>query len=102
MSPASIRSDALVLFGATGDLAKKKIFPAVYEMTKAGQDHVPVVGFASSEWDDDRLRQHAREAIEAKGDMDQAVWADLAARTSYVRGDYRDAESFAALAARLK
>ena len=46
MSPAPIRSDALVLFGATGDLAKKKIFPAVYEMTKAGQDHVPVVGFA--------------------------------------------------------
>lgn len=102
MSPAPIRSDALVLFGATGDLATKKIFPAVYEMTKAGQGHGPVVGFASSKWDDDRLRQHAREAIEAKGDVDQATWDDLAARTCYVQGDYREPESFAALAARLK
>ena len=56
---------------------------------------MPVVGFASSEWDDDRLRQHAREAIEAKGDVDEAVWDDLAKRTSYVRGDYRDPASFA-------
>ena len=102
MSPAPPPSDALVLFGATGDLTKKKIFPAVYEMTRADHDHVPVVGFASSEWDDERLRQHAREAIEAKGTVDEAVWDDLAARTSYVQGDYRDADSFAALAARLK
>ncbi len=85
-----------MLFGATGDLAKKKIFPAVYEMTEDGRDHVPVVGFASSEWDDDRLRQHAREAIEAKGDVDEALWRDLAERTTYVQGDYRDAGSFAA------
>ena len=69
-----------MLFGATGDLAKKKIFPAIYNMTKADHDHVPVVGFASSEWDDDRLRQHAREAIEAKGDVDEAVWEDLVKR----------------------
>ena len=86
-------SDALVLFGATGDLAKKKIFPAVYEMTRSGHDHVPVVGFASSEWDDDRLRQHAREAIEAKGPVDEDVWADVAKRTSYVAcSDYAGAE----------
>jgi glucose-6-phosphate 1-dehydrogenase len=95
-------SDALVLFGATGDLAKKKIFPAVYEMARAGQVHVPVVGFASSDWDDDRLRQHGREAIEAKGDVDEDVWRDLAGRTSYVRGDYRDPETFAALAETLQ
>jgi glucose-6-phosphate 1-dehydrogenase len=94
-------SDALVLFGATGDLAKKKIFPAVYEMTRLDHDAVPVIGFASSEWDDERLRQHAREAIEAKGDVDEAAWDDLAGRTAYVRGDYRDPESFALLAARL-
>ena len=68
MTATDAPSDALVLFGATGDLAKKKIFPAIYNMTKTDHDHVPVVGFASSEWDDDRLRQHAREAIEAKGD----------------------------------
>jgi glucose-6-phosphate 1-dehydrogenase len=95
-------SDALVLFGATGDLAKKKIFPAVYNMTKSDHDHVPVVGFASSDWDDERLRQHAREAIEARGEVDEAVWDDLAKRTSYVRGDYRDAASFTALADRLR
>ena len=44
--------DALVLFGATGDLAKKKIFPAVYQMTLEDREHVPLVGFASSDWDD--------------------------------------------------
>ena len=72
-------SDALVLFGATGDLAKKKIFPAVYEMTRQpATTTCRSIGFASSEWDDDRLRQHAREAIEAKGDVDEAVWEDVA------------------------
>ncbi len=102
MTDTDAPSDALVLFGATGDLAKKKIFPAIYNMTKSDHDHVPVVGFASSEWDDDRLRQHAREAIEAKGEVEDAVWEDVAKRTSYVRGDYRDPESFAALADRLR
>ena len=102
MTAPDAPSDALVLFGATGDLAKKKIFPAVYNMTKSDHDHVPVVGFASSEWDDDRLRQHAREAIEAKGDVEESVWEDLAKRTSYVRGDYRDAASFSGLADRLR
>ncbi len=102
MSSTDAPSDALVLFGATGDLAKKKIFPAVYNMTKSGHDHVPVVGFASSEWDDDRLRQHAREAIEARGEVDGSVWDDVCKRTSYVRGDYRDPSSFAALADRLR
>ena len=102
MTATDAPADALVLFGATGDLAKKKIFPAVYNMTRSDHDHVPVVGFASSEWDDDRLRQHAREAIEAQGDVDEAVWEDVAKRTSYVRGDYRDPASFAALAERLR
>jgi len=102
MSDAAEHSDALVIFGATGDLAKKKIFPAVYEMTELGQNKVPVVGFASSEWDGDGLRAHARSAIEAKGDVDEAIWEDMAARMTYVRGDYRDAESFRALAEKLK
>jgi glucose-6-phosphate 1-dehydrogenase len=105
MTATDAPSDALVLFGATGDLAKKKIFPAIYNMTRGDHDHVPVVGFASSEWDDDRLRQHAREAIEAieaKGDVDEAAWEDLVKRVSYVRGDYRDPASFAPLAERLR
>jgi glucose-6-phosphate 1-dehydrogenase len=95
-------SDALVLFGATGDLAKKKIFPAVYAMTRAGRDVVPVVGFASSDWDDDRLRQHARESIEALGPVDEKAWTGMSERISYVKGDYRDPSSFAALAQRLQ
>ena len=102
MTEEGAPNDALVLFGATGDLAKKKIFPAVHEMTRIDQNHVPVIGFASSEWDDDRLRQHAREAIEAKGPVDEAVWEDVAKRTAYVRGDYRDPSSFAALADKLR
>jgi glucose-6-phosphate 1-dehydrogenase len=95
-------SDALVLFGATGDLSKKKIFPALAEMARSGRRHVPIVGFASSEWDDDRLRQHAEEAIAAKGALDDALWSELAPRISYVRGDYRDPQSYEALATRLR
>ncbi len=102
MTDQGAPNDALVLFGATGDLAKKKIFPAVYEMARIDQNQVPVIGFASSEWDDDRLRQHAREAIEAKGEVEEPVWDDVAKRTVYVRGDYRDPTSFAALADKLR
>ena len=95
-------SDGLVLFGATGDLAKKKIFPAIAEMLRSGKPLVPVVGFASSEWDDDRLRQHAREAIEAKGPVDDELWRKLESCITYVRGEYREPGSFAALASRLR
>jgi glucose-6-phosphate 1-dehydrogenase len=95
-------SDCLVLFGATGDLAKKKIFPAIYEMARQGDAPVPVIGFASSEWDDDRLRQHAEDALEATGDVDQDVWREMAGRICYVRGDYRDAASYVDLKARLE
>lgn len=100
MSPKP-RSDALVLFGATGDLAQKKIFPAVYEMERSGACGVPVVGAASSEWDDNKLRDYARDAIAARGDIDEAVWKGLAGRLSYVSGNYRDAATYERLAARL-
>lgn len=98
---AKPRSDALVLFGATGHLAQKKIFPAVYEMERSGACGVPVVGVASSEWDDDKLRDHASDAIAAHGDIDEAVWKGLAGRLSYVSGNYRDAATYERLAARL-
>ncbi|MDP1819828.1 MAG: glucose-6-phosphate dehydrogenase [Acidimicrobiales bacterium] len=95
-------SDALVLFGATGDLARKKIFPAVYEMARADQRKVPVVGFASSEWDDDRLRQHARESVDdLAGETDEKAFADLVGRISYVQGDYSDHQCYAKLAEHL-
>jgi glucose-6-phosphate 1-dehydrogenase len=93
------RSDALVLFGATGDLAKKKIFPAVYEMERAAVCGVPVVGVASSEWDDDQLRSAAHDAITANGaEIDEVAWKALASRLTYVSGDYREASTFQRLA----
>jgi glucose-6-phosphate 1-dehydrogenase len=97
------RSDALVLFGATGDLARKKIFPAIYEMERAGRCGVPVIGVASREWTDDTLRERARESIaeRAGGEVDESVWKSLAERISYVSGDYREASTFATLAAKL-
>ena len=94
-------SDALVLFGATGDLARKKIFPAVYEMERNGRCGVPIIGVSSSEWSDDDLRQRARESIEAKGDVDEDSWNALAGRLCYVSGDYRDARTFDVLAEHL-
>lgn len=106
MSRLKARSDAVVLFGATGDLAYKKIFPAVYEMERAGSCGVPVVGVASSEWDDDRLRARAHDSIRARGEaqgdvVDEGLWKELAGRISYVRGDYRDPSTFTSLAQRL-
>ncbi len=89
-------SDALVLFGATGDLAAKRIFPAVYEMAKGGAlaGDAPVVGVASRDWSEEELRQHAHDAVAAKTEIDEEVWAELAPRIRYVRGDYREASTF--------
>ena len=64
-APPSERADALVLFGATGDLARKKLFPALYDMAAEGRLDIPVIGIARSSWDDDEFRAHAREAIAA-------------------------------------
>ncbi|HEX5366938.1 MAG TPA: glucose-6-phosphate dehydrogenase [Acidimicrobiales bacterium] len=98
------RSDALVLFGATGDLARKKIFPAVYEMQRDGRCEVPVIGVASSELTDDDLRQRAREAVVERvgDDFEPGPWDELAGRLSYVSGDYREPSTFEALARRLR
>ncbi len=94
-------SDALVLFGATGDLARKKVFPAVYAMELDNNCGVPVIGVASSEWTDDDLRQRAKESIDAAGDLDETVWKSLAGQLSYVSGDYREASTYEALAGKL-
>ena len=85
------RSDALVLFGATGDLAHKKIFPAIYAMAEAGRLEVPVVGVASSEGDDEFLRQKVRASLdEAIEHPDRHVVDRLCERVRYVSGDYRE------------
>jgi glucose-6-phosphate 1-dehydrogenase len=89
-------SDALVLFGATGDLAAKRIWPAVYEMVKAGTlaPEAPVVGVASRDWSTEELLAYAKEGIEAKGDLDREVWDRLAGRITYVSGDYREPSTY--------
>jgi len=92
------RSDAVVLFGATGDLARKKLFPAVYEMERNGSlAGAPVIGVSSSEWDDEALRNRARESVAERlgGDpVDEAALASLLGRMTYVAGDYRDSSTF--------
>jgi glucose-6-phosphate 1-dehydrogenase len=96
-------SDALVLFGATGDLAYKKIFPAVYEMERAGRCGMPVIGVATREWNDEELRNRAHESILAatKGEIDERAWKEFAGRLSYVSGDYRESSTFELLAGKL-
>lgn len=89
--------DAVVLFGATGDLARKKLFPALYQMVIDGtiDDGVPVVGVSSSDWSDDDLRERIRESIDEKvDDIDSGALDDLCGRASYVAGDYREDDTF--------
>jgi glucose-6-phosphate 1-dehydrogenase len=92
------RSDALVFFGATGDLAYKKIFPAFHAMARRGNLNVPVIGVARSGWTLEELRARARDSIEEHGDpLDEKAFAELSARLSLVGGDYREAGTFDAL-----
>jgi glucose-6-phosphate 1-dehydrogenase len=90
-------SDALVLFGATGDLAFKQIFPALYAMAGRGQLNVPVIGFAKQAWTDEQLRARAKESIAAQGMVDPVVFDRLATQIRYVAGDYGDPHVFVAL-----
>src|SRR5512143_2801729 len=91
------RANGLVLFGASGDLAYKKIFPALYAMTRRGHLDVPVVGVARSEWTLEQFRARARESIAQHGPLDEAVFARLSDRLRYVQGEYGDAATFAAM-----
>jgi glucose-6-phosphate 1-dehydrogenase len=93
MLPAP-QSDALVLFGATGDLAYKQIFPALHAMTRRGHLNIPVIGIAKSLWTVEQFRERARESIAAHGALDPAAFESLAARLCYVAGDYHDAATF--------
>ena len=91
------RSDALVFFGATGDLAYRKVFPALQAMVKRGHLDVPVIGMARSGWSLDRLRARARDSIERHGGIDTAAFDRLSGLLRYVDGDYADPATFAAL-----
>ncbi len=89
------RSDALVLFGITGDLAYKKIFPALHSMARRGRLGVPVIGVASSDHTVEALVERARESItEFGGGVDEKAFAELAASLMYIQGDYREPSTF--------
>ncbi|MEW6475106.1 MAG: glucose-6-phosphate dehydrogenase [Actinomycetota bacterium] len=104
-SGARPRADALVLFGATGDLAYKKLFPALYHLVaRRVLDGRPIIGVAASEVTDDGLRQRARDSIAAAGlpNVDRAVLDRLTDSLVYVSGNYQDLTTFERLAERLK
>jgi glucose-6-phosphate 1-dehydrogenase len=88
-------ADVLAIFGISGDLAKKMTFRALYRLEAAGKLDLPIVGVAIDDWDEEKLRQHAREAIAATvADPDEDVFERLAERLSYVQGDYGEAQTF--------
>ena len=87
-------SDAFVFFGATGDLAYKKIFPALYAMVRRGGFHIPIIGMARAGWNLDKLRERARDSVQQSGDYDEQSFAKLAGLLRYVDGDYADPETF--------
>ncbi len=90
-------SDALVLFGGTGDLARKKIYPALLALARKGALALPVVVVARAPLNDDGLRRLVRESLAAHGEVDEAAFARLASRLAYVAGDYREPATYAAL-----
>jgi glucose-6-phosphate 1-dehydrogenase len=98
----SPQSDALVFFGATGDLAYKKIFPSLQAMVKREHLNVPVVGVATASWSLDQLRARAKDSLEKHGSLDLAASEKLIGLLRYVDGDYQDPETFSALREQLK
>ncbi len=91
----TLPADVLTIFGISGDLAKKMTFHALYRLEASGKLDCPIVGVAIDEWDDEKLRSHAHEAIaHTVKDPDEDVFAKLAARLTYVQGDYADPATF--------
>jgi glucose-6-phosphate 1-dehydrogenase len=87
-------SDALVFFGATGDLAYKQIFPSLQQMIRHGNLNVPVIGVAKAGWSLEQLRARARDSLEKHGGIDQAAFPKLMELLNYIDGDYRDPATF--------
>ncbi len=92
--PIEIASDALVFFGATGDLAYKQIFPALQRLAARGELNMPVIGVAKSGWTLDQLKKRAQESVEHAGGLDPAAFAKLISVLQYIDGDYTDAATF--------
>ena len=96
------QADVLVIFGISGDLAKKMTFRALYRLERRNLLHVPIIGVALDDWTIEHLRDHARDSIAATGeDIDQTVFDRLAARLSYISGDYGNESTYEAVAAAL-
>lgn len=89
-----LRSDALVFFGATGDLAAKKIFPALQAMIKRGELDMPIIGVARAAWTLEKLHERARESLEHSGSFDAGAYAKLSAQLQFVPGNYEDADTY--------
>jgi glucose-6-phosphate 1-dehydrogenase len=94
---AALQSDALVFLGATGDLAYKKIFPALQAMVKRGHLNLPVIGVAKAGWNLDQLKARARDSLEKHGGIDGPAFEKLSGLLRYVDGDYKDLETFRAI-----
>src|SRR5579862_3045949 len=94
----TLPSDALVVFGATGDLARKQIFPALYAMSKRGALDVPVIGIASSALSREQLRARVKASIDGSGGVDDApAFERLMSLLQFVSGNYNDARTFETL-----
>jgi len=96
-----LASDALVFFGATGDLAYKQIFPALQRLAKHGELNMPVIGVAKSGWTLDQLKKRAQDSVEHEGGLDTEAFQKLAGVLEYIDGDYTDPATFQQLRKRL-
>lgn len=92
--PAGTASDALVFFGATGDLAYKQIFPALQQMVMHGELNVPVIGVAKAGWTLEQLRQRAHDSLVEDGGLNDAAFVKLIGLLQYIDGDYQDPATF--------
>ena len=102
MTRPDLHADAFVFFGATGDLAYKKIFPALHALLKDGELDMPIIGIAKAGWTLDQLRARARESLEHAGPVDEAACDRLCRQLLYIDGDYADDGTYAQLRAALR
>src|SRR5688572_488989 len=91
---ATPSSDAFVFFGATGDLAYKKIFPALQGMIQRGELDMPLIGMSRGGWSLDRLRERAHDSLRDNGGVDADAFARLSAQLQYIDGDYNDPATY--------
>src|ERR1700743_3553507 len=102
MSDLTRPGDALVVFGITGDLARKMTLRSLYRLDERGLLTCPIIGVAVEDWHDEHLRQHAHDAVTAPGEtIDDAVWKRFAQRLTYVGGDFTDGATYERVASKL-